>query len=315
MSPRDAMQSPVAYFYSVAVFSLLVAAGVLLAVLRWGLNKGLDEAWRSYQGWLLMAPLIALAVFLGREATVIFFTAIALLGFREFARATGLSTDGYLTGGVYLGILGSGGVVLVAAHPLTAGYGLFLVLPVFVIAGIFLVPILRDRTHGQVEALALALLGFLYFGWMYGHIAFLTCGQHAYAYLIYLLVAVALNDVSAFLFGKLLGRHALRGRISPKKTWEGSLGALAVSLALPWPLWFTFPHLQPPDLLAIGLIVGVGGQVGDLVMSVIKRDLGMKNMSEAIPGHGGILDRVDSLIYVTPLFFHYLRFRQLLHFP
>jgi phosphatidate cytidylyltransferase len=82
-----------------------------------------------------------------------------------------------------------------------------------------------------------------------------------------------------------------------------------ISLALPWAVWFTFPHFAPIDLLVVGLVVGVGGQVGDLAMSVIKRDLGVKDLGSAIPGHGGVLDRIDSLTYVAPLFFHYVRFR------
>jgi phosphatidate cytidylyltransferase len=119
---------------------------------------------------------------------------------------------------------------------------------------------------------------------------------------------VELNDVAAFVCGKLLGRHQLRSNISPKKTWEGALGALTVSLALPWALWFTFPHFRPVDLVGVGLIVGIGGQLGDLAISVIKRDLGIKDMGASIPGHGGILDRIDSVIYVAPLFFHYTRY-------
>src|SRR5690606_10567584 len=75
----------------------------------------------------------------------------------------------------------------------------------------------------------------------------------AYAYLLYILLAVELNDVAAFTFGKLFGRRPLRSNISPHKTWEGSLGALAVSLALPWALWFTFPHLQSRELILAGL--------------------------------------------------------------
>ena len=113
-----------------------------------------------------------------------------------------------------------------------------------------------------------------------------------------------LNDVAAYTFGKLFGRHPLRSNISPKKTWEGSLGALAVSMALPWVLRFSFPDFTTRELILTGLIVGVTGQLGDLSMSVIKRDLGIKDMGALIRGHGGILDRIDSLIYVTPLFFH-----------
>src|SRR5262249_18225617 len=104
-------------------------------------------------------------------------------------------------------------------------------------------------------------------------------------------------------------RHLLRSGISPKKTWEGALGAVAVSALLPWALHFTFPHFEAQDCLLAGLIVGIGGQLGDLVVSAIKRDLEIKDMGAMIPGHGGVLDRIDSLIYVAPLFFHYLRFR------
>jgi phosphatidate cytidylyltransferase len=148
----------------------------------------------------------------------------------------------------------------------------------------------------------------VYFGWMFGHLAFLANAKHAYSYLLYLLFAVELNDVAAFTCGKLFGRHPLRSNISPNKTWEGACGAVLVSLALPWALHFTFPHFPPWECILVGAVVGIGGQMGDLAISVIKRDLGIKNMGAAIPGHGGALDRIDSLIYVTPLFFHIVRY-------
>jgi phosphatidate cytidylyltransferase len=240
----------------------------------------------------------------------VFFTTVAVFGFKEFARATGLYQDWYMTGAVYLGIIATGSLAL-ATDPTTGvpgWYGFFMALPVYVIAAILMIPIVRNRTQGQLQALALAIVGFVYFGWMFGHLTYLANARHAYSYLFYLLFAVELNDVAAFTCGKLFGRHQLRSNISPKKTWEGSLGALAVSLALPWVLRFTFPHFGVWDCILIGLIVGIGGQLGDLAMSVIKRDLGVKDMGTAIPGHGGILDRIDSLIYVAPLFFHVVRY-------
>ncbi len=311
MSLQEALRSPVVLFYATLVYGLLLAAGLLLGWLRWGLGKDVGHAWQSYRGWLVLIPLTTVALVLGREATIVFFTVVALLAFREFARATRLERDGYLTGGVSLGIVAVGVAALVPA-PGKGGpgwYAMFMALPVFVIAGILVIPIVRDRVQGQLQALAMAIVGFLYFGWMGGHVAFLANAEQAYAYLLYLLFAVEAGDVAAFLGGKLFGRHPLRGTISPKKTWEGALTGLVVSLVLPWLLWFTFPHWSWPDLLVAGLIVGVGGQVGDLVLSVIKRNLGIKDMGSAIPGHGGILDRIDSLIYVAPLFFHYVEYR------
>src|SRR4051812_32077964 len=258
-----------------------------------------------------MVPLTLGAIVLGRGATIVFFTLLAGFGAKEFARATGLYADWLATGTVYLGVTAAGVTALVT-DPFTAQpgwYGLFMALPVYVVATILLIPILRDRTKGQLQIVALAMVAFMYLGWMFGHFAFLANAKHAYAYLMYLLVAVELNDVAAFTCGRLLGRHPLRPAISPKKTWEGALGALAVSLALPWVLGFTLPHFDWIDRVAVGLVVGVGGQLGDLAISVIKRDVGVKDMGAAIPGHGGILDRIDSLIYVAPLFFHVVRFR------
>jgi phosphatidate cytidylyltransferase len=150
---------------------------------------------------------------------------------------------------------------------------------------------------------------------MFGHLALLANSDLAYSYLGYLVLAVEINDVAAFVCGKLFGRHLLRDRVSPNKTWEGAAGALALSLAVPWCLRFTFPHFDGRDLLIVGLIVGVGGPLGDLLLSVIKRDLGIKDMGATIPGHGGILDRADSLIYVAPMFFHFVFYRHSQNFP
>jgi len=310
MSPRAALASPIFLFYVALAAGLLLGAGLLLAVLRWGFGRNVDHAWKAYRGWLLMLPLLGVAIFLGRETTITFFTLVAIFGFKEFARATGLYQDWLMTGTVYLGIIAVGVVSLVAdpVEDRSGRYGMFMALPVYVIAAILVIPILRNQVHGQLQVLALSIVGFVYFGWMFGHLIYLANAKHAYSYLLYLLFAVELNDVAAFTFGKLLGRHPLRSNISPKKTWEGALAALAVALMLPWVLHVTFPHLEVRDLLLVGLIVGIGGQLGDLAISVIKRDLGIKDMGAAIPGHGGILDRIDSLIYVAPLFFHVVRY-------
>jgi phosphatidate cytidylyltransferase len=310
MSPSAAIASPIFRLYSSLAVLLLIGGGGLLAALRWGAGRNVDHAWRAYCGWMIMVPLLLGAIFLGRGSTIVLFTAVAVFGFKEFARATGLYQDWAMTGAVYLGIIAAGVISLIRdpIQDLPGWYGLYMALPVYVIAAILVIPIVRDRVQGQLQSLALSIVGFIYFGWMFGHLAFLANARHAYSYLFYLLLAVELNDVAAFTFGKLIGRHPLRPNISPKKTWEGALGALLVSLALPWALRGTFPHLLAWEIWLIGVIVGIGGQLGDLAISVIKRDLGIKDMGAAIPGHGGILDRIDSLIYVAPLFLHIVRF-------
>lgn len=186
-------------------------------------------------------------------------------------------------------------------------YGLYMALPVYVIAMLLTIPVLRNRAKGQLQLVSLSIVGFVYLGWMFGHLGFLANSEHAMGYLLYLIFAVELNDIAAFACGKLFGKRPLRSEISPNKTLGGSLGALAFSMALPWLLHFSFPHFATLELVLTGLIVGVGGQLGDLAISFIMRDLGVKDMGALIPGHGGVLDSVDSLIFVAPLFFHMVR--------
>jgi len=308
MTPQAALQSDIFRIYAVMILGTLAVAGIVLAVLAWGFRKDVGSIWATYKSWLIMAPLALGGIFAGRVVFVVMITVVAMVGFKEYARATGLYKDWWATGAVYLGILAVGAVSLVpqpqGEEPGTGWYGLFIALPVFAIAVIMLIPILRNQVQGQFQVVSLAIVGFIYIGWMFGHLAFLANATNAYGYLLYVLFATEINDVAAFTFGKLFGKHPFRSNISPKKTWEGALGALAVSLALPWLLRFSFPHFGPLQLVLTGLIVGVGGQLGDLAISVIKRDIGIKDMGATIPGHGGILDRIDSLIYVAPLFFH-----------
>jgi phosphatidate cytidylyltransferase len=297
--------------YLLIAGGLLLFAGTAIVILKFVLKKNVDSAWHAFRGWLIMIPLVVGAILLGRVATIIFFGIIALIAFTELARATGLYRDWLITGVVYLGIAAVTTLTIVSPpdDPRTPGwYGMFMALPVYVVAAILLMPILRDRTKGQLQCVALGIVGFIYIGWMFGHLAFLANGRNATGSILFLLFAVPLCDVAAFTFGKLFGRHKLRPNISPNKTWEGSLGALAAGMALPWIFRFSLPEFTTRELILAGLIVGIGSQLGDLSISVIKRDIGIKDMGALIEGHGGVLDRIDSVIYVAPLFFHMSRF-------
>jgi phosphatidate cytidylyltransferase len=312
MSPHAALDSHIFRMYLVLVLAVLLFAGALLLVFKFGLKKNVSSVFRTYCGWLLMVPIVAVFVFSGRASFIVFITLLSILGFKEFARATGLYRDWWMTGATYLAICAVG-VACLVPEPYThqpGWHGLFMAMPVFAINFLLIVPIIRNQTKGQLQELALAIFGFIYVGWMFGHLAFLANYPHAYGYILFLIVATELNDVAAFTFGKLIGHRMLRSNISPRKTWGGALGAIAVSLLIPWLLRFSFPQFQPLELILTGVIIGIGGQLGDLCISVIKRDIGIKDMGSSIPGHGGILDRIDSLIFVAPLFFHMVDYFQ-----
>lgn len=259
-----------------------------------------------------MAPLVFGCVFAGRVPTILLFCALAGLAFREFARATNLYRDHWITGAVYCGIASVGIASLMCPQHNDGGgsawYEFFLLLPVYVVALVSLIPVMQNEVRGKLQHLAFATLGFIYIGWMFGHLTLFADATNAYGCLMFLLFATEMSDVAAFAVGKAMGKHPFRANVSPKKTWEGALAAFAVSMILPWVLRFSLPSFGTVQLILAGLIIGIGAPLGDLTISVIKRDLGIKDMGAGIPGHGGVLDRIDSLIYTAPLFFHVARY-------
>lgn len=125
---------------------------------------------------------------------------------------------------------------------------------------------------------------------------------------LFLVVLTQANDVAQFIWGKLLGKKKIIPKVSPNKTWAGFIGGVLTTTVLAVIL---APLITPFSLLAsiiAGLYIGLTGFIGDVNISALKRDLNIKDTSAIIPGHGGILDRVDSLTYTAPLFFHFTRY-------
>ena len=308
MSPQIALHDPIFRAYTCIVLVSLGVGGAILGFLRLVLRRDTTSMFRTYRSWIAIAAIGLVMVFLGRIPVIIGVTVLAVLAFKEFARASGLYRDWWMTGAVYAGIVAVGTASLIShprgEEPGAGWYGLFVAVPVFAIALILIIPILQNRARGELQRMSLAIVGFIYMGWMFGHLGFLANARNAYGFVCFIIFATAVCDVAAFTFGKIFGRHPLRSEISPNKTWEGAIGAFVIAMILPWVLRFSFPFFGTRELILTGLIVGIGGQLGDLSVSVIKRDIGTKDMAATIPGHGGILDRIDSLIYAAPLFMH-----------
>lgn len=126
---------------------------------------------------------------------------------------------------------------------------------------------------------------------------------------ISVLASIWLCDTAAFHVGKVFGKHKLFPRVSPNKTWEGAIAGFVFAVAtFVAAQYLVLPYLPVAGAIVCGTIVGVFGQLGDLVESLLKRDAGVKDSSTLIPGHGGVLDRFDSLLFVSPLVYLYLDF-------
>ena len=175
------------------------------------------------------------------------------------------------------------------------------------------------RDDAPLRTMAYTLFGLLYVLWLYNFIttivyvtprspAGVVTGQF---YVLYCIAITKFSDMGAYLTGSLIGRHPLVPHISPKKTWEGFFGALAFSLFASVGLYRLMPgHLSALNwthAIVLGLLLGFAAVVGDLAESIVKRSTGVKDSGSMLPGIGGALDLIDSLLFTAPLLFFYLR--------
>jgi phosphatidate cytidylyltransferase len=170
----------------------------------------------------------------------------------------------------------------------------------------------RSNTAGIV-AISTTLFGLMYVPWLLNFVQKINFFPHVqgHYYLLYFLLITKLSDTGAYVTGSLIGRHKMIPRISPGKTWEGFVGALVFSTAASvifvqffWPMMagMTWVHA-----IILGIVLGLGAVVGDLIESLFKREAGMKDSGRFFPGIGGILDLLDSLLFNAPIMYVYLR--------
>ena len=202
-----------------------------------------------------------------------------------------------------LGLLGGSALTASFALPASERATFAAVLLVLLGAGLLL---RREAGRSAWEPVAVTLLGICYVNWLLGYTVWLRDLDAGVEWILLLVSVTWLGETAAYLVGSTLGRHKLAPTISPRKTVEGAIAQLVVSVlaALGARAWF-FPALSAESAIAVGLLLGVVGQVGDLIESAIKRSVSTKDTGRLIPGHGGMLDRVDSLLVNTPVLFYY----------
>lgn len=166
------------------------------------------------------------------------------------------------------------------------------------------------RIHNISDAardVAYAALGFLYIPLLLMHLVMLHRTAYGWQWLLVIMLIVMTNDSAAYYTGSAFGKHRLYPQVSPKKSIEGALGGLVGSIGGTMLAKFTFfSQLTFGDALLTALFIGILGQTGDLFESLLKRSFGVKDSGNSIPGHGGVLDRLDSIIFAAPAMYYYV---------
>lgn len=286
------------------------STGWLLARRKRGDRSAIENLNARIRAWWVMVAVLCACFLLGRIATLVLFAAASFFALREFMTLTPSRRGDHLP------------LVLCfyLAIPLQYWligldwYGLFAILiPVY---GFLLLPAI-GALEGDVADF-LARTAKIQWGLMLA----VYCISYAPALLMlhidgyagedlllltYLLLVVQLSDVLQYVFGKLFGRHKLAPVVSPSKTLEGLLGGGLSATAIGTALWWITPF-SPAAAAGISLLIVVAGFMGGLALSAVKRSLGAKDWGTLIEGHGGMLDRLDSVCFAAPIFFHVVRY-------
>lgn len=302
-----AFDHPVSLWVTVGVVAVLALALPAIELIARGgrVTPALRQELRARTlSWMVLASLMMAPILLGALFTILAVGALSLLCYQEYARATGLFRERMISLTVVIGILA------VTFAVLDNWYRLFVALFPLSVVLIAIASIPLDKPEGYIQRVALGVFAFLLFGSALGHLGYMANDWNYRPIVLMILLAVGANDVFAFCVGKTLGGPKLLPKTSPNKTISGSLGALVLTTALvtllSGPIFAGTALASLPHRIGLGIIISVLGQLGDLMLSSIKRDLGIKDIGAVIPGHGGILDRFNSLLLVAPASFHYI---------
>jgi phosphatidate cytidylyltransferase len=212
----------------------------------------------------------------------------------------------YLSQHALIGFPGAVLLLIAMQWPTVLSFSLALSM---ILAGLLCYQVSLAPSESRHLSMFILLFGILYIGYTLGHFLRLR-NQHDGALLVlFVLLVTWAGDTAAYYVGKTWGSRPLAPRLSPNKTIEGFLGGLVVAPLIAWigHLWF-LPAVTPVDCLILGLLFTVLGLLGDLSESALKRHAGVKDSGSLIPGHGGVLDRVDSLLLNAPVFYYYMTF-------
>lgn len=285
------------------ILGLLLLATLIVRVFFRTSNELKDRV----QSWWIIVLAFVVGAMLHTTVAMFFFALISYLALKEyFTLIPTRRTDRRIIFYAYLSI------VIQYWFAGIQWYGMFIIwIPVYLFLLLPFRQVLIGDTKGFLEHTSRVQWGLMMFVFGLSHIAYMmtlpVLNGHDVGgkeLVLYLVLLTELNDILQYLWGKTLGKHKIIPKVSPNKTVEGFLGAFFTLSLLGVAFSFLTPFTWLQALFA-GMLISSAGFIGDVVISMVKRDIGVKDSGNLLPGHGGILDRIDSLTYTAPLFFHY----------
>ena len=291
---------------SIILLILTIVSAVLFTVKKIFPEKNIKELVNRTKSWWIMIVLFICAIFINHLASYICLAILSFFAFRELYSVLHFRQSD--RSALLLAFLA---IPIQYTLAYIKWYGAYIIfIPVCMFLLLPSVLVIKQDTHRITKSIAMLQWTLMLSVFGLSHLAFLLSmpdlegfpsGGHGL--LLFLVFLTEINDVMQFLWGKTLGRHKILPNVSPNKTWEGFIGGVISTTIIGYFLGFLTP-LQPGYVILASAMIAISGFSGDVVLSAIKRDKGIKDMSDTIPGHGGIFDRIDSLSFTAPMFFH-----------
>ena len=303
------------FWMIVGVIALLVVASILAGVLlkrasSEGARHTLENVRARTRAWWVMVAVFTLAVLTGMVVTVVLFALMSFMALREFVTLTPTRPGDHRT-------LFWAFFIITPLHYwylLSGWYGMFAIfIPVYAFLFVPMRSALAGDCERFLERTAKIQWGLMICVYCVSHApALLLLRIHGYTgenakLLFWFVVVVEISDVLQYVWGKTMGRRKIAPQVSPGKTWEGFIGGGLCTVGIGTALWWVTPF-SPLQAAGMVTLVVLMGFFGGLVMSAIKRDRGVKDWGHAIAGHCGVMDRIDSLSFAAPVFFHVTRY-------
>ncbi|WP_413560285.1 phosphatidate cytidylyltransferase [Bdellovibrio sp. HCB209] len=279
------------------VLSIIFASGAIVFFFR-NKNYYFVQSWASIKSWLVAAPLMFIAMGLPTPWPLVCLTVLAILGAKIFFQIMGMFHRSYFVLICYAGIIG------LAACIYFDRLDIYNVMPMIVLAAACLVPLIRNSYKRMIQYMSLTLLAFIFLGWSFMHLGLIMKFPNGIYQLMYLIILTEFCDNTNLAVGRYIGGWRMFPSINPRRTVGSTAVSILLTIFLAGSMRFLLPDGSDKYWLASGLIASLGGFVGDLVMTVVRRDAGMKTVGPFIIGRGDFLHRVDRLIFVAPIYYY-----------
>lgn len=292
-----AWESPIYRQTVLIVLSIIFFSGIIVYFFR-NKNYYFSTSWASIKSWLIAAPILMTLLGLPDPWPMLVLTAVAILGAKIFFQIMGMFHRSYFVLICYAGIVGLF---------FCAWYGrmdLYNLMPMVVLGAACIVPLIKNSFKRMIQYISLTLLAFIFLGWSFMHLSLILQFPNGIFQLLYLIVLTEFCDNTNLAIGRYIKGWRLFPHINPRRTVGSTAVSVLMTLFLAGAMRFMLPDQSERYWLAAGIVASLGGVLGDLIMTVIRRDAGVRTAGPFILGRSDLLHRMDRLIFVAPIYYY-----------